>query len=156
MEYRLEHKNYWITKFSGELPALNLPSTKVRPSEKLNLGQGFRCFFSEQETLQLEHFVANNQGDFFDLLLAAWSVLFYKYTAQNNSLLGTRLIDNFNFNGLNREDPYSGTLLFLAEVEPSENFTSFYRKVTKTRCTDVQNLAYGLNQLITDLTLIPQ
>jgi amino acid adenylation domain-containing protein len=156
MEYRLEHKNYWITKFSGELPTLNLPSTKVRPSEKLNLGQGFRCFFSEQETLQLEHFVANNQGDFFDLLLAAWSVLFYKYTAQKNSLLGTRLIDNFNFNGLNREDPYSGTLLFLAEVEPSENFTSFYHKVTKTRCTDVQNLAYGLNQLITDMTLIPQ
>jgi amino acid adenylation domain-containing protein len=150
-----EFKSYWINKLSGELPTLNLPSTKLRPNVKSNNGHAFRTSFSKAETEILNNFTLNEEGSLFSCLLATWNILFYRYTSQRDIILGTSIIDQSDSDLGNPNDLFGNTVLFREALEPFESFNSFYHRIKKSQLLDYENQPYSIDQLVTDLDIIP-
>jgi amino acid adenylation domain-containing protein len=149
-ESKTEYKSYWSKKLSGELPTLNLPTTALRPNVKSNKGHAFRSFFSKPETEILHDFTLNEKDSLFSCLLAAWNIIFYRYTSQKDIILGTKTIESSDSN-LEYEN---NTIIFRTELEPLESFNSFYNRVKNSQLQDYTNQPYSFDQLVTDLDII--
>ena len=152
-QYNPEHKSYWIKKMSGEFPILNLPNVKLHKKVKSFKGYAFRSIFSNEEVQLLNNFIISEKGSLFSCLLASLNILFYRYTSQQDIILGTKTfgVDNSDFS--TEINCLPNTIILRAEIDPCESFNSFYQRIEKTRMLDYKNQTYSFNQLVTDLNI---
>lgn len=84
-----KHTAYWRRKLSGELPLLNLPTTYARPTTQTFAGD--MCPVSIRRDLkeELKQFAGRENSTLFMVLLAAFYAVLYRYTGQEDLLVGT-------------------------------------------------------------------
>ncbi|MGL5833398.1 MAG: amino acid adenylation domain-containing protein, partial [Waterburya sp.] len=83
------HLNYWQEKLKDAPPLLQLPTDKPRPAVQSYQGRCQSCSIPTGLTKQLQS-LAKNQGiTLFMLLLAAFKTLLYRYTGQEDILVGS-------------------------------------------------------------------
>ena len=80
---------YWQQKLAGELPVLNLPTDKPRPPIQTYNGGSFPFKLSEKLTEQLKELAQTERATLYMTLLAAFQVLLYRYTGQEDILVGS-------------------------------------------------------------------
>jgi hypothetical protein len=88
---------YWKQKLGGELPILKLPSSGERPQILVSRGRALRLHFSEDHWTGIQRIARENRATGYSVLLAAFQVLLYRYTAQTDMVIGTSVAG--------REDP---------------------------------------------------
>lgn len=84
-----EQLGYWKRQLGGELPVLELPTSRLRPA--LQTLRGARHFFALPESLsnKLRALCEQEGITLFMLLLAAFQTLLYRYTGQTDILIGS-------------------------------------------------------------------
>ncbi|MEM9823857.1 MAG: amino acid adenylation domain-containing protein, partial [Bacteroidota bacterium] len=80
---------YWLTQLEGTLPVLNLPAFRPRPTIQTYRGACQTKHYDAQWLSQLKNFSEAQEVTLFMLLLAGINALFYRYTEQEDILLGT-------------------------------------------------------------------
>ena len=80
---------YWKKKLSGNLPILQLPTDRSRPVAPSYKGAFHRQIISEGLTLQLKELAKGMGTTMFVLFLAAYKIFLYRYTSQEDVLVGT-------------------------------------------------------------------
>ncbi|MGV0104585.1 Non-ribosomal peptide synthetase [Nostoc sp. DSM 114160] len=80
--------NYWQQQLAGELPVLNLPTDKPRPSIQTYNGASHNFTLSPELTEKLKKLAQTEGVTQYILLLAAFQVLLYRYTGQEDILVG--------------------------------------------------------------------
>ncbi|BAZ50352.1 amino acid adenylation [Nostoc sp. NIES-4103] len=80
---------YWQQQLAGELPVLNLHTDRPRPSMQSYRGATYNCKFSAELTQKLKNFSCDRQVTLYMTLLAAFQVLLYRYTGQEDILVGS-------------------------------------------------------------------
>nr|WP_267255905.1 condensation domain-containing protein [Nostoc sphaeroides] len=81
--------NYWKQQLGGNLPILELPSDRPRPAIQSNNGATQRFQLSKSLTEKLKN-LSNQEGvTLYMTLLAAFKVLLYRYTQQEDIIVGT-------------------------------------------------------------------
>jgi acyl carrier protein len=83
------HKAYWLNKLSGELPLLDLPAARQRPKVKTYNGHSLSTHIDKTTTGKLKEYTRQHGGSLFMGLLASWNVLMYRYTSQEDIIIGT-------------------------------------------------------------------
>ncbi|MFD2170023.1 amino acid adenylation domain-containing protein [Tumebacillus lipolyticus] len=84
-----EQLDYWKRQLAGDLPVLQLPFDRSRPSEQTYRGATVTVELSSHVT-QAVHEGSRNEGVTpFVLLLAAFDALLYRYTGQDEILVGS-------------------------------------------------------------------
>jgi len=83
------HLAYWKDQLSGTLPLIEIPSVRPRPS--IQTFNGRRCSYRIPESLTSTLKVLSRQENctLFMTLLAAFQVLLFRYTAQEDVIVGT-------------------------------------------------------------------
>ncbi len=81
--------NYWQQRLAGELPVLNLPTDKPRPPIQTDNGGSYPFKLSEKLTEQLKELAQTEGATLYMTLLAAFQVLLYRYTGQEDILVGS-------------------------------------------------------------------
>ncbi|MGK7894453.1 MAG: amino acid adenylation domain-containing protein, partial [Xenococcus sp. (in: cyanobacteria)] len=81
-------QNYWQEELAGELPILNLPTDRPRPAVQTYNGASHKFSLSQKLTHQLKELAHGEGVSLFMLLLAAYQVLLYRYTNQEDILVG--------------------------------------------------------------------
>lgn len=147
------HKEYWLETFSGDLPLLDLPSYNPRPKIKTHNGQVLNTYLDRALTSQLKKYVAANGGSPFMAVLSAWNVLMYHYTQQTDCIIGTPVAGRDHADLENQIGFYVNTLALRNELDPEENFASFYLKVKNNTLKSYNHQAYPFDRLVEDLTL---
>ncbi|MFT5822557.1 MAG: amino acid adenylation domain-containing protein, partial [Crocinitomix sp.] len=147
------HQNYWLNHLSGELPLLDLPSSKQRPIIKTNNGLGLSTYLDETTTAQLKKHAQQNGGSLFMTLLATWNVLFYRYTAQKNIIIGTPIAGRDHADLEDQIGCYLNTLALRNELNPSEGFNEFYKKVKTNTLASYSHQMYPFDRLVEELGL---
>ncbi|MGK7873458.1 MAG: condensation domain-containing protein, partial [Xenococcaceae cyanobacterium] len=91
--------NYWQKQLAGDLPLLNLPTDFPRPSVQTFRGASHKFKLDEQLTQKLKKLAQENGVTLYTLLLASFQVLLYRYTNQEDILVGSpisnRMQDGF-------------------------------------------------------------
>ena len=80
---------YWKKQLSGDLPVLNLPADRGRRPQAGNL-TAMECFrLSPQLVESLRNFSRKHRARFSTILLTAFKVLLFRYTGQEDLIVGT-------------------------------------------------------------------
>jgi len=80
---------YWREELSGELPALDLPTDRVRPNVQSFRGGTITRRMSAELTRKLKQLAGRERATLYMLLLTAYEVLLHRYTGQENFVVGT-------------------------------------------------------------------
>ncbi|OPZ92093.1 MAG: Gramicidin S synthase 2 [Firmicutes bacterium ADurb.Bin419] len=85
----LAQEKYWVDKFKGEIPELNMPLDYKRPLVKSY--EGDVIFFEIQEDLkkQIDELARDTGGTLYIVLLAAFNILLSKYSGQEDIIVGS-------------------------------------------------------------------
>jgi amino acid adenylation domain-containing protein len=81
--------NYWKQQLSGELPILRLPVDRPRPSNASFVGKKYYFKFPKNLTDALNILSKAEEVSLFMTLLAAFNTLLYRYTEQEDILVGS-------------------------------------------------------------------
>src|SRR5215217_5693164 len=87
---RLEEQlSYWKTQLAGAPPFLDLPTDRPRPTFKTFHGADLRLSFSKRLSEDIARLSRREGATLFMTLLAAFSILLYRYSRQRDILVGT-------------------------------------------------------------------
>ena len=79
--------NYWENELNGELPILNLPTNKSLPLLRAYNGTSHQFTFDRTSIKQLKQLAKQQQVTLDKLLLAAFNVLLYRYSREEDILV---------------------------------------------------------------------
>ncbi|WP_202704401.1 condensation domain-containing protein, partial [Flavobacterium sp. UGB4466] len=147
------HREYWLDKLSGELPLLDLPSTKQRPQVKTYNGHGLATYLDKATTTKLKGYIQKNGGSLFMSLLASWKVLMYRYTSEKDIIIGSPVAGRDHADLEDQIGFYVNTLALRNEVDPQESFNHFYQSVKEHTLKSYNHQMYPFDRLAEELGL---
>lgn len=142
---------YWKTALSGELPMLNL-HTAPRPSVKTFSGarQNFKI---ENDRLQkLRSFAQQKGATLFMAALAAYNVLLFKYTGQEDIIVGTPVENRTRPEIQNTVGIFINTLPMRNYPRGNESFSEFFQSVCKNSIEAFSHAEYPLENIIASIS----
>ncbi len=86
-----ESRAFWLNKFSGEIPVLNLPTDRPRPSHKTNKGKCITFVVEGEQFHAFQEICNQQQATLFVGVVSLLHVLFGKYSHQNDIIFGATL-----------------------------------------------------------------
>ena len=146
------HKQYWMEKLSGELPLLDLPATKLRPSIQTHRGRQLKTYLSKEATKIVKDFSQEQRGSLFITLLSVWNVLFHKYTSEQDIIIGSPVSGRDHSDLSDQIGLYVNTLVLRNEVNPDENFIRLYHRIKDTTLSAFAHQMYPFDLLVKDLS----
>lgn len=81
--------NYWQQQLAGELPVLNLPTDRPRPPLQTYNGASHPFKLNQELTQRLKRLARGEGTTLYTILLAAFQVLLYRYSGQEDILVGS-------------------------------------------------------------------
>jgi hypothetical protein len=81
--------SYWQEELSGDLPVLTLPQARSRPAVQTYQGATHSFVLNRELTAELKALAAGAGVTLYVLLLAAFQALLYRYTGQDDILVGS-------------------------------------------------------------------
>lgn len=146
-------RTFWLNDLGGELPTLELPTDKPRPAIRSYQGDTYRWSLPPELSEQVTAFAEKNGYTLFMLLRAALSTLFYRYTGQNDIVIGAP------FSGRTRQEWDDQVGLFLNVVglrtiiDDEQPISHFLRRIKAHTLQVHQHQHYPFDQLMGELGL---
>ncbi|MBE7122190.1 non-ribosomal peptide synthetase [Bacillus cereus] len=81
--------SYWMKKLDGELPILQLPTDRPRPAMETLHGASYSLRFPQRISKKVKELSQKERSTAFMVYLAAFKMLLYKYTGQEDLIVGT-------------------------------------------------------------------
>ena len=120
---RLEAQlTYWRNQLNQPPPALQLPSDRPRPAVQTLRGAWHSFVLSRELTASLKALSVQAGSTLFMTLLAAFNVLLYRYTGQDDLIVGAPIANRHQtqFEGL--IGPFINTLALRTQLAPDMSF----------------------------------
>ncbi|MCP4261667.1 MAG: amino acid adenylation domain-containing protein [Planctomycetes bacterium] len=123
---------YWQKKLAGEIPVLQLPTDRPRPPVQTFHGSTIGFPIDDTLTRQLRELAREEGTTLFTVLMAAFHVLLYRYTGQDDVLVGspTGGRDNRDFTGISGY--FVNPVVIRTDCAGSPTFRSFLHQVCDT------------------------
>ncbi len=83
-----ENESYWLNRFQGRSPRLELPTDRCRPPQRTHCGQTFLGQVGPELYTKLVHSSARNGCSLFVVLLSGFEVLLHRLTGQEEVVVG--------------------------------------------------------------------
>ncbi len=146
-------KYFWLDKLSGELPIIELPTTKQRPSIRTYNGSMLWTYMSKEDTVSLKEFSRKNGGSLFMGLLSVLKVLLNRYTSQTDLIVGTPIAGRSHPDLENQIGYYVNTLVLRNTVNPEESFEDNFSRIKQTTFETYKHQDYPFDNLVESLSL---
>ncbi len=135
---------YWQQKLSTRLPVLELTTDKLRSSNQ-DYCVGIETFiFSQELCKSLITLNKSSENKLFSTLLAAFKCLLYKYTGEEDIIVGSYIpqTDNSHFN----------TLAFRSSVSGNLSFIELLKKLNQVVTEDLKYQDFSWEKLVEKLS----
>ena len=140
--------SYWQAQLAGELPVLNLPTDKARPPVQTYNGSSAAFELSEEVTQGLKDLSRMHGATLYMTLLAAFQTLLYRYTGQQDILVGSPTAGR-NQNGLAGVVGYFvNPVVLRANPSADASFTSFLAQTKQTVLSAFEHQDYPFPLLV--------
>ncbi|MFA0964358.1 amino acid adenylation domain-containing protein [Roseivirga sp. BDSF3-8] len=145
------HKEYWMQQFSGTLPVLQLPADFARPASITFSGDALA---KAPDKLLLDRLNAYGQErglSLFMVLMSAIKVLFYRYTGQQDLILGTPVAGRDHDELEEQIGYYVNTLAIRTQLDPEAPFEQIAREVKENVLQAFEHQVYPFDKIVEDL-----
>ncbi len=144
---------YWLNQFSGELPVLDLPYLSKRPKNKTYQGKVYRHQLSNAITKQFKTLCMARESTLFMGLLTIVKVLFYRYTQQEDIIIGTPIAGRAHQELRNQVGVFINTLALRTQFRGEASFEELLHLVKETTLNAYEHQWYPFDKLVEDLSL---
>lgn len=142
------HQNYWLGKFQGELPVLELPADKPRPPVKTSNGSTIIKPFPEQFYQHLESWCREEDVTFYMMSLAAYAVLLYRYTGQDDIIIGSPVANRSREEIEGNVGFFVNTLPIRIQLNENSTFRETVQQIKQISLEAQEHQDFPLDQLI--------
>jgi amino acid adenylation domain-containing protein len=145
--------DYWKQQLGGNLPILELPTDKPRPAIQSNNGatQSFRL--SKSLTEKLKDLSKQEEVTLFMTLLAAFKVLLYRYTQQEDIIVGTPIANRNRAEIEGLIGFFVNTLVLRTNLGNNPIFREFLQQVREVTLDAYANQDLPFERLVEELQI---
>lgn len=147
------HRKYWHNQLTGKLPVLELPADFPRPAQKRYEGAEANFLLTKAEVKKLQRICQDNGATLFMGLMAAVKILLYRYTGQNDILIGSPMAGR---NRIELEDQlgfYVNTLALRTRFNGEDSFEEVISRVKQVMLEAHEHQDYPFDLLVDELEL---
>ncbi|TGE21487.1 amino acid adenylation domain-containing protein [Hymenobacter aquaticus] len=152
-EEQADHRQYWLDKFAGPLPVLELPTPKMRPPVKTYGGAELRFQFDAQLLNGLKQFSQDQGGTLYMALVAVVKGLFYRFSGQEDIVLGTPTAGRDHIDLESQIGLYINTLALRTQFSGQASFLALFQQVKDTILGAFAHQFYSFDHLTQELNL---
>ncbi|HSO75398.1 MAG TPA: amino acid adenylation domain-containing protein, partial [Blastocatellia bacterium] len=152
-EAAARHREYWHQKLAGELPVLNLATDLPRPPEKTFHGRNLAFRIGSGETAALTALGRRQNASLFMTLVALVKTLLYRYTGQEEILIGFPIAGRYHSELEDQIGFYINTLPLRDHVRPDASFEQLLEQVKTTATEAYEHQIYPFDRLVDELNL---
>ena len=137
---------FWSRHLAGELPVLNLPTDRPRPPVQSYLGTSHTWSLDGGVIKGLREFVKEQEATSFIGLLAVFQTLLYRYTGQEDFVVGTAVADRARPEWEQTVGYFLNQVALLAKVSGELTFQSLLARTREQvfQALDHQDFPFGL------------
>lgn len=139
---------YWLEKFAGEIPALNMPLDFARPSIQSFNGNRLRFTIDEKLTRSIKTLAAKTGTTLYMLLFATYNVLLSKYTGQEDIIVGTPVEGRRHDDLRGIIGMFVNTLAIRSCPAGEKTFKAFLNEIKEDLLSAYDNQEYPFEELV--------
>jgi tyrocidine synthetase III len=148
-----EHRAYWTGRFSGDLPVMNLPANRPRPAVKSYRGDSLGFMLDNDTAQALRQIGQASQGSLFMTLLSAVYTFLYKYTGQEDMIIGSPVAGREHAALEGQIGFYVNTLALRQRIYADKSFTDLLQEVRENVLAAYEHQVYPFDRLVEELDL---
>ncbi|RAJ72775.1 natural product biosynthesis luciferase-like monooxygenase protein [Chitinophaga dinghuensis] len=150
---RGSHRNYWMKQFEGELPVLNLIGDFSRPALKTYRGSAVGRRINKDITRSIKELNQEAGTTLFMGLLSAVYILLYRYTGQQDLIIGTPVAGRDHIDLEDQIGLFLNTLALRTSFDGQDSYLSMLEKVKQVTLAAYEHQLYPFDRLVDDLHL---
>ncbi len=147
------HQKYWLEQFDGELPVLKLPLDGERTLTKSYAGKQVSLNLGYELSTNIRNFATTMQVSEYMLMLGALKVLLYRYTSENDLIVGCPIAGRENTDLENQIGFYVNTLALRTQINDVWNVYELLENIKQTTLQAYQHQIYPFDNLVEELGL---
>jgi tyrocidine synthetase-3 len=144
-------EQFWLDLYRESAPALNLPTDYPRPATKSDEGAQLLVRADRQLASCLRKAAQEQQVTMYMYLLAAYSILLYKYTGQEDIVIGSPAAGRLHADSENIVGMFVNMLALRSEPAGSKSVKDFIGEVRERTLLALEHQAYPFERLIDQL-----
>jgi len=149
-----KQKRYWLDKFRGEIPVLNMLTDYRRPSIKSFEGDVVKFEIEKELVEDINKLAAKTGTTLYMILLGAYNVLLSKYTGQEDIVVGTPVAGRAHSDLDNIIGMFVNTVAMRNYPKGEKSFREFLETVKETSLEAYENQDYQFEELISQLDIV--
>lgn len=147
-------RRFWLEQAEG-WPVLSLPIDFQRPARKTFNGSRVQCYLGQPLREEIAGACQRNQVSLFVLLLAAVRVILYRYTGQEDIVIGTPVAEREHPDLEKQLGLYLNTWALRQTIRPEDNFSGILGQCKSHYLQVLEHGDYPFERLVKDLGLTP-
>jgi amino acid adenylation domain-containing protein len=147
----IDHKAYWLRQLEGELPVLALPLDKPRPAVRTYNGSAMETVISKETAQGLRLLAQQQDSSLFMGLMAVVNVLLYKYSGQEDLVIGSPIAGREHHNLGGQIGFYVNTLALRSRFKANDTFKDLLQQVRQLTLDAYEHQLYPFDALVEDL-----
>ncbi len=146
-------KTYWLNRFAGELPVLELPADYARPSIQSFEGDRLTAMIDSELKEKLLHIAVETGSTLYMVLLSAYTLLLSKYTGQDDIVVGTPISGRQHGDLEHVLGMFVNTLAMRNFPEATKSFKQFLNEVKQNALDAYEHQDYPFEDLVEQLNV---
>lgn len=148
-----ELENYWIGKFKDStLPSINLPYDYVKCNSANGSGSRVSCKMDKSLFESYENFAKDLNVSNYTLFLSVLLILLYKYTNQEEIIVGSTTVGRENSDIYNIIGTFVNNIVIDAKMKSNQSFKDFVKYMHSQVIDDLTHQAYPYDLLLKKLS----
>jgi len=147
------HRAYWLNQLGGVLPVLSLPTQHSRPPVFTYRGHSYSTIIGPALTSALKDYCRQHQATLYMGLLAGMKMLLYRYTGQQDIIVGSPVSGREHIELESQLGFYLNALALRSELKGQDDFSTLLQRVQNTVLAAYEHQAYPFDRIIQELDL---
>ncbi|MDG0057028.1 amino acid adenylation domain-containing protein, partial [Paenibacillus sp. P2(2022)] len=152
-EWMQRQEAYWLDTFQGELPVLDLSTDFARPAVQSTAGDTIEFVLECEVSERLKELAAQTGATLYMVLLAAYTTLLHKYTAQEDIVVGTPIAGRPHAELSNLVGVFINTLAIRNYPSSDKSFLDYLQEVKEHALRAYEHQDYPFEELVEKLNV---
>ncbi len=146
-------ESYWLNQLVGKLPVLNLPTDFSRPPVQTFNGADMAFELDQETSRLLKQLALEQNATLFMILIAAYNLLLYRYTGQDDLIVGTPIAGRPHRDLEELIGFFVNTLVIRTKLSFEESFVELLQNIRKIALSGFANQDYPFDALVDKLAV---
>ncbi|ODM26051.1 condensation domain-containing protein [Acetivibrio mesophilus] len=148
-----KQEEYWLKRFAGEIPLLDMPCDYPRPAVKSFAGDKLDFVIDKELTSEANRLARETGTTLYMVLLAAYNILLSKYSNQEDIIVGSPIAGRPHADLENIIGMFVNALPMRNCVKADQSFSDFLNTVKQCALEAYENQDYQFEMLVEKLNV---